>query len=187
MTEPSETASLYAVLLGGRAARCHVELHDVVFAVGDGLESLHDQLLDAWFGQPEGLHVDAWARLDQVEGFRVHLERQAMPGPNRLWFINIGGYRNGEFGERHAYAFMAGTGKAEIKARAKASLLQGHELVHKDDLLAIDDCLRIDRVGPWHIRLEEDPQAQPAEIVNGYFPLPAATIARWQDAQAEKS
>ncbi len=187
MTEPPKTPSLYAVLLGGRAARCHVELHDVVFAVGDGLESLHEQLLDAWFGQPKGLHVDAWARLDQIEGYRVHLDRQAVPGPNRLWFINIGGYRKGEFAERHAYAFMAGTGKAEVKARAKASLLKGHELVHKDDLLDVDDCLCIDRVGPWHVRLEAEPDAQAPQITNGYFPLPAATVARWCAEEARKS
>ncbi len=187
MTEPSKRASLYAVLLGGRAARCHVELHDVVFAVGNGLESLHEQLLDAWFGEPKGLHVDAWTRLDQIDGYRVHLDKTPNPGPERLWFINIGGYRKNEFAERHAYAFIAGKGKAEVKARAKASLLKGHELVHKDDLLEIDDCLCLDRVGPWHVRLEADSNARSPEIVNGYFPLPTATIARWQAEQAGKS
>lgn len=179
--------ALYAVLLGGRAARCNVELHDVVFAAGDGLESLHEQLLDAWFGEPKGLHVDAWTRLDRIEGYRVRLDRQPDSGDQRLWFINIGGYRTGEFAERHAYAFLAGAGKAEVKERAKASLLQGHELVHKDDLLAIDDCLCVDRIGPWHVRLEADPDARPAEIVNGYFPLPKSTIAGWIDTRAKKS
>jgi hypothetical protein len=47
--EANMNHKLLAVYLGGRAAKCNTELHDVVFAVGPSIESTYDQLLDKWF------------------------------------------------------------------------------------------------------------------------------------------
>lgn len=66
-------AALHAVMLGGRAPGCRIELHDVAFAIGTSLESMHEQLLDQWFGNPQGLHIDAYARLDRADGRHLHL------------------------------------------------------------------------------------------------------------------
>lgn len=81
---PSSPGHLYAVLLGGRARSCRVELHDVAFAIGALLEDTHPQLLAQWFGEPEGLHVDACARVDQVEGYRGRLAPEAPPAAGDL-------------------------------------------------------------------------------------------------------
>lgn len=174
---------LFAVCLGGRANGCNVELHDVAFAVGRSLEDVHEQLLDCWFGQPDGLHVDAWAELDRVPGYRVCLSRSPQAGGTRLFFVNIGGYVAGEFGERHAYAFHAGSGKAEVKAKAKAELLVGKLSVHRDDLFEIDDMIEIEAGQGWHVQLEPDPNAGAPVVTNGYFPIPRATIERWRNGR----
>lgn len=171
---------LYAICLGGRAPRARVELHDVAFAVGRDLEDCHEQLLDAWFGQPDGLHIDAWARLDAVDGHRVELHRRPADEGPRLYFVNIGGYVPGEFIERHAYAFFAGRDRSEIKRRAKAELLVGKDSVHRDDLFDVDDVIAVDPGGGWHIRLVADRNVKAPEVVNGYFPLPRATIEDWK-------
>lgn len=182
----SETLPMHllSVCLGGRAPGCNVELHDVVFAVGASLEEVHDQLLDRWFGSPDGLHVDAWAVVDQAPGFRVGLSRTPASGDVRLYFVNIGGYAPGELFERHVYALYAGRSSSEVKARAKAELLAGNESVHRDDLYAVDDLIDdlIEvRVGDgWHIELTEDPDAGHAPVTNGYFPLPRKTISAWK-------
>lgn len=170
---------LIACVLGGTAPGAKTELHDVAFAVGPSLEAVHDQLLDSWFGSARGLHVDAWAFLDSVEGYHVRLAREPADNGLGLYFINIGGYRAGEFAEQHAWAFFGGTGKADVKARAKQSLLAGREQIHKDDLHDIDDCIRVDDVGGWHIHLEPDAAAGPPEVTNGYFPLPKRTVDAW--------
>ncbi len=175
---------LFAVCLGGRARRARVELHDVAFAVGADLEDCHEQLLDAWFGEPDGLHVDAWTRLDAVDGHRVELHREPGHGGARLYFVNIGGYAPGEFGERHAFGFFAGTSKSAIKARAKAELLGGKQSVHRDDLFEVDDLIAIEPGAGWHIRLIPDPTVDASEVVNGYFPLPRATIEAWKARRA---
>jgi hypothetical protein len=171
--------SLYAVCLGGRAPGARVELHDVAFVVGPALADCHEQLLAAWFGDPDGLHVDAFARLDAVDGHRVELSRERPGGDERLYFVNIGGYAPGEFGERHAWSFFVGRGRSEVKARARRELLSGKTSVHRDDLYDIDDVIAVEPEG-WHVHASPDPAAGAPEIVNGYFPLPRATIEAWK-------
>lgn len=173
---------LYVVMLGGRAPGCRIELHDVAFAVGRSLEDTHQQLLDQWFGQARGLHVDAWTVVDQVEGYRVSLrpEPPNAEHPVQLYFVNIGGYQPGDLAEQHGYILLAASGKAQAKATAKRRLLQGLESVHKDDLYEVDDLLEISRVDGLHVHLVADAQAQSPAVVNGYFPLPLKTIRAWE-------
>ncbi len=54
---------LFAVLLGGRATGCHIELHDVVFIVGNSLEETYPRLVHKWFGHHKRLHVDSSVEL----------------------------------------------------------------------------------------------------------------------------
>jgi hypothetical protein len=170
---------LIACVLGGTAPRAKTELHDVAFAVGDSLAAVHDQLLDAWFGEPRGLHVDAWCFLDSVAGYRVQLSRTPADNGLRLYFINIGGYRPGVFAEHHAWGFFGAPNKAEAKQHAKQTLLPSHVETHKDDLHEIDDCLQVARIGAWHVRLTPDAHSSDPEITNGYFPLPKSVIENW--------
>lgn len=179
MTAPA----LFAVCLGGRAPGCNVELHDVVFAAGESLEGIHPQLLDRWFGDPEGLHVDAWARVECVPGYRVQLKREPATDGPRLYFVNIGGYVPGELLERHAYAMYAGDSVSTVKKQAKSELLKGQDSVHRDDLYDVDDMLAVENVDGWHVHLEPDADAVAPEVTNGYFPLPRATISAWREAQ----
>lgn len=186
----SGSIRLFAVCLGGRAPGCNVELHDVVFAVGRSLDEVHPQLLDQWFGSPDGLHVDAWTAVDQVPGFRVALSRTRGSGDARLYFVNIGGYAPGELFERHVYALYAGRSASEVKARARAELLVGNESVHRDDLYSvddlIDDLIEVRLGDGWNIELTEDPLAAHAPITNGYFPLPRKTISAWKARKPSK-
>lgn len=175
MNEPA----LYAVCLGGRAPRCNIELHDVVFAVGTSLEDIHPQLLDRWFGDPERMHVDAWARVESVDGHQVRLAREPAAAGPKLYFVNIGGYAPGELLERHAYAIYACESAGGVRTRARAELLNGRDQVHRDDLYEVDDLLTIDTVDGWHVHLEADPDAGDPEVTNGYFPLPKSTVAAW--------
>jgi len=179
----SSTPALYAVMLGGRAPGCRIELHDIAFAVGDSLESMHEQLLNQWFGQPQGLHVDAYARLDRADGHRIELKSEPAAGDKHLYFINIGGYAESELAEQHAYGFFVAANKTEAKTRAKVELLPGREEVHKDDLYEVDDCLELTQIIDHHLHLTEDSRIDGPEIVNGYFPLPSRIIKAWVKKQ----
>ena len=103
--------SLFMVMLGGRHARANTEVHDVVMAVGDTLEEVYPQLKQAWFGEAQGLHIDAWAKLSGVssqgQNYQIHFT-DAAPQPDdlKLYLINLGGYNAREFGELHRYEFV---------------------------------------------------------------------------------
>jgi hypothetical protein len=169
---------LFAVLLGGNCApRSNTELHDVVFAVGDRLEDTYPQLLELWFGTPEGLHIDSWLELRVVDGHRVSLGLDTPDHERHLYFINLGGYRAGDFAEHHANAFLVAADEDEAKRRAKAVLLGGFDAVHTDDLYEVDDILQVKEVSGWHVTLEPTDDTIVSEPRNGYLPLPEALIA----------
>ena len=55
-----ENIFLYLVVLGGRALKANIELHDVRWVVGSKIEDTYDTLRKDWFGSPKGLHIDSY-------------------------------------------------------------------------------------------------------------------------------
>ncbi|MGP5570285.1 DUF1543 domain-containing protein [Pseudomonas helleri] len=147
---------LFVVMLGGKHPRAKIEVHDVVFAIADSLEATYPQLRQGWFGNPAGLHIDAWMRVDGVEGWKVELSPLApLPGSPRLYFINLGGYEANTFGEAHHYLLVVAQDKNQAKSRAKQHMLKHWQQAHTDALLDVDDCLPIDQVSERYIHLVE--------------------------------
>lgn len=147
---------LFVVMLGGKHPRAKIEVHDVVFAIADSLEATYPQLRQGWFGNPAGLHIDAWMRVDGVESWKVELSPLApLPGSPRLYFINLGGYEANTFGEAHHYLLVVAQDKNQAKSRAKQHMLKHWHQAHTDALLDVDDCLPIDQVSGRYIHLVE--------------------------------
>jgi hypothetical protein len=163
---------LFAVYLGGKAPKANTELHDVVFVVGPSIEATYHRLMDKWFGDPLRLHIDSWMELGVVDGYRVTLRPEPPSGPERLYFINLGAYRPGEFTELHAIAFLVASDEQTVKERAKRDLLLGMDSVHKDDLYDVDDCLEVAEVDGQHIHLEATTETEPLVPNNGYHIIP---------------
>ena len=57
--EKLENNFLYLVVLGGRAKKANIELHDVRWVVGSKIEYKYDTLRKVWFGSPKDLHTDS--------------------------------------------------------------------------------------------------------------------------------
>ncbi|HUA64955.1 MAG TPA: DUF1543 domain-containing protein [Alphaproteobacteria bacterium] len=167
---------LFAVYLGGRAARCNTELHDVVFVAGESIETLYDRLMDKWFGDPLRLHIDSWLELQIVDGYRIALKSHPPAADKKLYFINLGAYLPGQFTELHANAFVVAVDETEVKKRAKSELLRGAQSVHTDDLYEIDDCLEIAEVDGQHIHLEPTSEKVAFEPHNGYHIIPPQVV-----------
>ena len=147
---------LYVVMLGGTHPKARIELHDVVFAIGDTLESTYPQLREQWFGEPRGAHVDSWMEVDGVEDWQVRLSDVPPPADApHLFFINLGGYEKGVFGESHRYLLVVAADAAEAKRKGKAQAGTGWMLPHKDALYDVDDCLPVDAAGGRHVVLVE--------------------------------
>lgn len=149
---------LFIVMLGGRHARANTEVHDVVLAIGDSLESTYPQLKNAWFGEPQGLHIDAWAQLHGIEfegqHYQIHFtDAQPNQAEQKLWLINLGGYDTREFGELHRYVLVVAQNSMVAKEKGKQYFAQHWQKQHTDRVLDVDDCLPIDCVAGRYIQL----------------------------------
>ena len=64
---------LYLVVLGGRAKKANIELHDVRWVVGSKIEDTYDTLRKDWFGSPKGLHIDSYKKIKYIDGYKINL------------------------------------------------------------------------------------------------------------------
>lgn len=164
------TAKLFAVTLGGRARKGNTELHDVVFVSGETISATYDQLLAKWFGQPQRLHIDSWVAVETADGHSVRLGGPA--SGKRLYFVNLGTYAEGTFGEIHANGLFVAETPEDAKIRAKTELLKDWEgEIHTDDVIDVAESLGTP------LGLEPVADAAPPRPVNGYIPLPQDVIA----------
>ncbi|QXI26996.1 DUF1543 domain-containing protein [Pseudomonas vanderleydeniana] len=149
---------LWVVMLGGKHPRAKIEVHDVAFVQADSLADSYRQLRQDWFGSPAGLHIDAWMQVDGVERWKVGFSDLA-PAPDspRLFFINLGGYEAGVYGEAHRYLLVVAQDREQAKAKGKRQMLREWDKHHTDALLDVDDCLPIDQVGGRYVELLEAP------------------------------
>ena len=68
-----ENIFLYLVVLGGRAKKANIELHDVRWVVGSKIEDTFDTLRKDWFGSPKGLHIDSFKKIKHIDGYKINL------------------------------------------------------------------------------------------------------------------
>ena len=166
-----ENNFLYLVVLGGRAEKANIELHDVRWVIGSKIEDTYDTLRKDWFGSPKGLHIDSYKKIRYIDGYKINLinvERNKIGkkkfvkkiSPKRnLWFVNIGGYNPTSMQEKHEFGLVIASNKLEAKNIAKSKWLIGCKKKHKDDiasleiLLRCDDCELIKKIGNWQIEL----------------------------------
>jgi hypothetical protein len=154
---------LFAVYLGGRADRCNIELHDVVFVVGANIEETYPLLAKKWFGNMDHFHIDSYLHLKNIDGYEIELSKSpSTSSVQKLYFINLGAYKPHEFTEYHQSAFYVAESSPDAVKRAKSELCQGLETIHKDNVVVfgtsqeydVDDILEIGQVDEYYISLK---------------------------------
>lgn len=145
---------LFVVMLGGKHPKAKIEVHDVVFVTGNSIEECYQELRAQWFGTAAGLHIDCWMQVDGVEGYQVRFSEQAPVADElRLFFINLGGYTSGAFGEDHHYLLVTAKDKVQAKQKGKSYLPKSWDKPHTDAVVDVDDCIAIDQIGGRYVRL----------------------------------
>ena len=165
---------LFLVVLGGRAKKANIELHDVRWVLGSRIEDTYDVLRSDWFGSLEGLHIDSYKKINYVDGYKINLKKienkklinNEFPNENNtknnLYFVNIGGYDPTSMQEKHEFGFVVASSDLEAKNKAKSKWLIGYKKKHKDDitflrkLITLDDCELIKKIGNWEIELIQE-------------------------------
>ena len=69
-----ESNYLFLVVLGGRADKANVELHDVRWVVGSHIEDTFNDLRNNWFGSIDGLHIDSFKKIEHIDGYKINLQ-----------------------------------------------------------------------------------------------------------------
>lgn len=177
---------LYMILIGCKPPGRHIEQHDIYFGIADSLKELVPQLLQHWPEAQGKMHIDGWRQISKVSGFKVYVvPKQKTNSKLKLFFINLGGYKPGEFDEFHYKMIIAAEEKGEAIRQGKASAFYKHynfpgASSHIDDKYGIDvdDIYDIEDILPASLKDQYSILIEPSsenlaedELHLGYFKL----------------
>ena len=138
---------LFMLLIGCKPAGRHTEQHDVFFSIGHQLKDLIPAMKNFWPEAKKNMHLDAWREVTRVGNYDVNIipkETGAkLSSTAQLFFINLGGYKPGEFDEFHYKMLLACTDKAAAIKESKQTAFYKHcgfkgALSHVDDKYGVD-------------------------------------------------
>src|SRR5690348_14562194 len=95
---------LYMVLLGCKPTGRNTEQHDLFFGIGNSLSEIKKDILDFWKEANGKIHIDGWREVQFVDGYTIKIVKKEEGSESRkgkLFFINLGGYKQNEFEEFH--------------------------------------------------------------------------------------
>ncbi len=185
------------LLIGATLPGRHTEQHDVFFGFGESIRDVLPQVLDFWPEAKKGLHLDAWREVTLVNGFCVEvIDQPGYMSNTQLFFINLGGYKQGEFEEFHYKMIVAAPGKDEAIILAKQTAFFRHTGfkganahvddkfgVDVDEIFAIRDILPPSTKERYSLKLDAAlPNAKEDHIHLGYFKMD--TVDKWAPKQS---
>jgi hypothetical protein len=164
---------LFMLLLGCKPEGRFTEQHDIFFGAGRSLKDLLPSILASWPG-PHKIHIDVWREVTEVDGYKISLvpKEQQKEKKWQLFFINLGGYKEGDFEEYHYKMLVVATGKGAAITQAKASAFYKHTRFkgadsHIDDKYGVDvdDLYEIEEILDASIKEKYAIQIEPAESI----------------------
>ena len=174
------------LLIGASPQERNIEQHDVFFGIGDSIKDLIPDVEAFWPGNNK-LHFDAWREVTSVNGYKIEVvlkTENKQDSAFKLFFINLGGYKQNEFEEFHYKMVIAAADKSEAINQSKQTAFFRHTgfkgaTSHIDDKFGIDvddiyeiaDILPADSKEKYSILVS--PAGSPAEdeVNLGYFKL----------------
>lgn len=168
------TQKLFMVLLGCKPPGKVTEQHDVFFGIGSSLKELVPQIIASWPEANGKIHIDVWREITCVDDNKITVCRKdfnsdmrELQASNKLFFINLGGYKRDEFDEFHYKVVVVAHDIASAIAKAKETSFFKHTgfagaPAHVDDKYGID----VDDVYPIEDLLPEATKSQYKLVIN---------------------
>ncbi|HJS53056.1 MAG TPA: DUF1543 domain-containing protein [Chitinophagaceae bacterium] len=177
---------LFMLLIGASSAERNIEQHDIFFGIGENIEELIPDVIAFWPGNNK-IHLDAWREVTNVNGCKVDVVLKSETRQNsssKLFFINLGGYKQNEFEEFHYKMIIAAADKAEAINVSKQTAFFRHTgfkgaTAHIDDKYGVDvdDAYEITDILPpaskekYSLLVSRADSIAEDEIHLGYFKL----------------
>lgn len=110
---------LYYLVLGATVPGKFTEQHDVIFAIAENVTDLIPRIEAHW--NATEVHLDAWREVTCVDGYEIQVTEKGKAEKNglNLYFINLGGYRQGSFSEHHLQQLVIASDVKEAAQWAK--------------------------------------------------------------------
>ena len=136
---------LFLLILGCTPKARNTEQHDTFFGIGNSLNDLLPQIENFW---PDGgkKHIDSWKEVTAVNNFSIKIfakENAPAKTLNKLFFLNLGGYKPGDLEEYHYKLLAVAANKSDAIAVAKQTAFYKHTgfkgaTSHIDDKYGVD-------------------------------------------------
>lgn len=177
---------LFYLILGATPEGRNIEQHDVFFGIAENLKDMVPHIVEFWPEAKGEIHIDAYQIVEFVDGYEVIITGKDVGcNENNLFFINLGGYQPGTFGELHEQRLMAGKSMAEVIKRIKqsdfykkvgfrnaASHIDDKHGVDIDDIFKVSDILPGCMKEKYSIRLKKSRLGAQKNVGKvGYFKL----------------
>ena len=183
-----ESLKLFMLLLGSTPRGRNTEQHDVFFGIGGELKDLLPEIFEFWPEAKGKIHIDAWREVKKVGNYSIRVisrnNKLKVTETARLFFLNLGGYKQGDFEEYHYKILVAALDKAGAVKKAKETAFYIHTgfkgaTAHIDDKYGVDvdDVYEITDILPASIKekysivLSEVKQQNEDELHLGYIRL----------------
>jgi len=142
-----KSLKLFMLLLGCKPQGRNTEQHDVFFGIGGELKDLLPDIFEFWPEAKKKIHIDAWREVKKVGNYSIRVisreNKLTVTKTARLFFLNLGGYKSGDFEEYHYKILIAALDKAEAVQKAKETAFYIHT-GFKDATSHIDDKYGVD-------------------------------------------
>lgn len=133
-------------MLGCTPPGRNTEQHDTYFTIAASIGDTVEGIKQFWPEANGDIHVDAWREVTGLDGYSVEVKpRQTAGAENafRLFFINLGGYKENEFDEFHYKLLIPAIDKASAIKQAKTAAFYKHTRFkgaesHIDDKFGVD-------------------------------------------------
>ncbi|ANI90653.1 hypothetical protein A9P82_06645 [Arachidicoccus ginsenosidimutans] len=147
---------LYMLLLGCKPDGRHTEQHDILFAIGTSLKDLIPQINDFWKDASK-IHIDSWREVTSVNNNAIEIvERKSfIEQPEKLFFINLGGYKPNEFEEFHYKVLAVNAEKSLAIQQVKETVFYKQKMSpHIDDKYGVDvdDIYDVEEILPAQLK-----------------------------------
>ena len=136
---------LFMLLLGCKPEGRNTEQHDIFFGIAKELRDLIPDIKCFWKGSGK-MHIDGWRVVNNVDGYAINVSEKndEYINDNNLFFLNLGGYKQGEFEEFHYKILSVSKNKGDAIAAAKQTAFFQHTGFGKIATAHVDDKYGVD-------------------------------------------